>query len=358
MSADDIFLIENDRLVPLSAQPYPDEDALQDLLARCPDLLAGARINPADPRRWLLVTREAGVPAVEGGGAHWAIDHLFLDQDAIPTFVEVKRSTDTRIRREVVGQMLDYAANGLRYWPAEELRMRLAKRLGSAAEADHAVDGLTGVDDAADEYWERVASNLRSGWVRMVFVADQLPQELRTVIEFLNEQLSLAEVVGIEIRQYEGHGHRALVPQVVGMTATAQQAKGQHPRKPFTELLAESPGAVRELDQRILDWAQQQGYRDTTTGAARKILRADNVPVVLVYPADGAAELDIKRLRAQGNDHDADRIHVTLQELAGRELAPHYPRITAQEALSQFERFVTDVLQPFAALVRPVQSGE
>jgi hypothetical protein len=38
-----------------------------------------------------------------------------LDQDAIPAIVEVKRSTDTRIRREVVGQMLDYAANSVVY---------------------------------------------------------------------------------------------------------------------------------------------------------------------------------------------------------------------------------------------------
>jgi hypothetical protein len=34
-----------------------------------------------------------------------------FDQNAVPTLVEVKRSSDTRIRREVVGQMLDYAAN-------------------------------------------------------------------------------------------------------------------------------------------------------------------------------------------------------------------------------------------------------
>jgi len=40
-----------------------------------------------------------------------------LDQDAIPTIVEVKRSTDTRIRREVVGQMLGYAANAVVYCP-------------------------------------------------------------------------------------------------------------------------------------------------------------------------------------------------------------------------------------------------
>ena len=56
------------------------------------------------------------------GGNRWSLDHLFLDQEGIPTLVEVKRGTDTRIRREVVGQMLDYAANAIVYWPVEELR--------------------------------------------------------------------------------------------------------------------------------------------------------------------------------------------------------------------------------------------
>lgn len=63
-----------------------------------------------------------GIPGEEGGGERWSVDHLFLDQDAIPTLVEVKRSSDTRIRREVVGQMLDYAANAVVYWPAESIR--------------------------------------------------------------------------------------------------------------------------------------------------------------------------------------------------------------------------------------------
>jgi hypothetical protein len=48
---------------------------------------------------------------------------LFLDQYAVPTIVEVKRS-DSRVRREVVGQMLDYAANAVVCWPVEALRTR------------------------------------------------------------------------------------------------------------------------------------------------------------------------------------------------------------------------------------------
>lgn len=56
------------------------------------------------------------IPNDENGGAIWSIDYLFLDQNGIPTLVEVKRSTDTRIRREVVGQMLDYASSGSLFW--------------------------------------------------------------------------------------------------------------------------------------------------------------------------------------------------------------------------------------------------
>ncbi len=56
------------------------------------------------------------------GSDRWSVDDLFVDQDAVPTLVEVKRSSDTRIRREVVGQMLDYAANAVAHWELERIR--------------------------------------------------------------------------------------------------------------------------------------------------------------------------------------------------------------------------------------------
>lgn len=107
---------------------YDAEKTLQELLAKYPDLLAGEQINVEEPRRWLLITREMAVPGDEDGAARWSLDHLFLDQDAVPTLVEVKRSSDTRIRREVVGQMLDYAANAVAYWPVDKIRARFEAR--------------------------------------------------------------------------------------------------------------------------------------------------------------------------------------------------------------------------------------
>jgi hypothetical protein len=118
-----IYLLQPDgALVEMNQQPYDSEDLLQELLAKYPNLLAGDQMDTMAPRRWLLVSREMGVPAQEDGANRWSLDHLFLDQEAIPTLIEVKRSSDTRIRREVVGQMLDYAANAVVYWPVEAIR--------------------------------------------------------------------------------------------------------------------------------------------------------------------------------------------------------------------------------------------
>lgn len=60
----------------------------------------------------------------------------------------------------------------------------------------------------------------------MLFVADSIPSELRRVVEFLNEQMDPAEVLALELRQYEGEsGLKSLVPRLYGQTEEAQQRK-------------------------------------------------------------------------------------------------------------------------------------
>ncbi len=146
---------------------------------------------------------------------------MFLDQDAIPTIVEVKRSTDTRIRREVVGQMLDYAANAVVYWPVETLRDRFKE--GHEATEQDLMNLLYGLDADPEEFWQKVKTNLQADRVRLIFVADEIPAELRRVVEFLNQQMDPAEVLAVEIKQYVGQDSdfETLVPRVIGQTVEA-----------------------------------------------------------------------------------------------------------------------------------------
>jgi hypothetical protein len=80
-------------------------------------------MTSAEPRRWTLVAREAGLPSEEDGADHWWVDHLFLNQEGVPTLIEAKRSTDTRIRRAVAGRGDDPNARALATRPAPSGRL-------------------------------------------------------------------------------------------------------------------------------------------------------------------------------------------------------------------------------------------
>jgi hypothetical protein len=259
-----IFLLDrDDSLVELSETQYSSEELLQQLLAKYPAILAGDAAG-GDPRRFVLVEREMPIPDSEAGAGRWSMDHLLLDQDAVPTFVETKRSTDTRIRREVVGQMLDYAANGLVYWPADAIRTRFEATHGANAES--VIQGLLGPEETPEEFWKHVSDNLRAGQIRLVFVADRLPVELQRIIEFLNEQMNPAEVIGIEVRQFVGGDVRSLVPRVIGQTARAQATKNTPSRDArdwdhdsfVAEFSARKGTDVADIATRIIDWAAGQ----------------------------------------------------------------------------------------------------
>jgi hypothetical protein len=264
--SDSIFLVGDDgSLAEITSAAYDTEAHLQKLLADNIHLLPGAQIDQDNPRRWLLIKREAGVPDHEGGGAWWAVDHLAVDQDAVPTFVEVKRSSDTQGRREVVAQMLDYAANGSVFWTPGQL---CAWFEGSDRPA--AMDQLMGLldqpdgdpDAVADAFWQAVGTNLREGRVRLVFVADEIPASLQRLVEFLNEQMPRVEVLALEVRQYraDGGSASALVPRLVEQTARAQAAK----EPAVTTARRQAPWAVTE----VLEALVSAGPQIAAAGAA------------------------------------------------------------------------------------------
>jgi hypothetical protein len=195
---------------------------------------------------------------------------LFVDQDAVPTLVEVKRGSDTRIRREVVGQMLDYAANAVAYWPGERLQELLTRRCErEGLDPDVELVAHLGTERDAVEFWQQAAANLKAGRVRLVFVADDIPASLRRIVEFLNEQMDDAEVMAIEVKQYVGEGLRTLVPRLIGQTAAAESKRARAAQRRwdeasfFAELTrrngAQEAGVAREL----LEWARVQLPRFT-----------------------------------------------------------------------------------------------
>lgn len=292
-----IFVLQNDHnLVEMSEAEYDSEALLQELLARFPQLLSGEQIAPDCPRRWLLVSREEGVPDEEDGAERWAVDHLFLDQDGIPTLVEVKRSSDTRLRREVVGQMLDYAANAVVYWPVEKIRASFEARCQrEGLDPLEATEEFLGEGRNINQFWDDVKTNLQAQKIRLLFVADRIPSELQRIVEFLNGQMDPAEVLAVEIKQYVGQSLKTLVPHVVGRTAIAQTRRVRSgtderlviPEAEFLEELRRqtiAPGVETALA--VLNWMKKKS-RHMWIRRLKTQVRCTpefETPSVLVYP--------------------------------------------------------------------------
>jgi len=157
-------LTDQHQLVPMKSAQFVTEDEFQSLLVNFPELLSGDTAERSAPRRWLLLKREQPVPAEDGGAGRWSIDHLFVDQDGIPTLVEVKRQTDTRLRREVVGQMLDYAANAVVYWSIEQLRANFQSKYPNPEEI---IRDRLGPEIDPEVFWQNVKTNLQAGRLRL-----------------------------------------------------------------------------------------------------------------------------------------------------------------------------------------------
>ncbi|MCB1018545.1 MAG: hypothetical protein KDC27_01390 [Acidobacteria bacterium] len=254
-----IFLIGKDgELTGLREEPYEQELVLQTLISRYPQILSGS------PRRFLLIRQEAPVRHGENGATGW-LDHLFLDDLGVPTLVEVKRSTDARIRREVVGQLLDYAANVAFDWDAERLQDFFEGTCETAGrESAEALEEFLEGETPVDQYWETVKTNLQAGKIRLLFVADRIPTDLRRIIEFLNNQMDPCEVLGVEIRQFNGGGVQTLVPSIVGQTVEAEERKrvstpgNNWDEESFFERLEQTADApVIGVATKLLQWSKR-----------------------------------------------------------------------------------------------------
>jgi hypothetical protein len=127
--ADKVFVLNAANiLTPMTKIGFESEDYFQQLLAEHPELLGGTEAGVP-----LLVSREHGIADSEDGSSRWSVDHLYIDRRGVPILVEVKRATDSRARREVVAQMLDYASHAVSHWRVDQIQAAFHETCSSGA---------------------------------------------------------------------------------------------------------------------------------------------------------------------------------------------------------------------------------
>ena len=350
-----VFVLKEDEaLVPMQPAHFAAELDFQTLLSKFPSLLVGDQIDPDNPKRFILVRQELSIGHGEET-SRWSLDHLFLDQDGVPTLVEVKRQSDSRLRREVVGQMLDYAANFQSFWSAEGIATAFeatCARVGS--DADAVLAEFLGADVPPDRFWSAVSTNVRAGKLRLLFVADHIPTELRRIVEFLNVQMDPAEVLALELRQFAGEGLRTIVPVVFGQTREAAGRKDAVKGARWTEdrLIAvfedRFPAAEADVAKALLAWMKGSGLplvygTGQENGSVYLLLKPQGVVINPAYlSTEGKVWLQFKSLEGKPFFGDIERRRQMMARFAEIQGVEFYETILTKWAAIPLAQVAAD----------------
>jgi hypothetical protein len=231
---------------PPGVTSYENEAELQDLVAGSPELVGA----PAA----LVALREFALPNAG------SLDVLLVDLEGAVTLVEAKLNRNPDIRRAVVGQLLGYAG-GLWRMSYDELDAVVRRRTGSSL-AEHAQGVADDEEFEAAEFRVRVADNLAAGAFRLVFAVDEITEDLKRAVEYLNAHTAAAlEVLVLEFRYSRVDGIEILLPNSFGEEA----ARRKHAERTSTHRWTESsffeavearvsPEELRLLHS-LVDWA-------------------------------------------------------------------------------------------------------
>jgi hypothetical protein len=213
-----IYMIkDDDELIEINEKKHARELDFQELIKKYPDLIPGDQIDSENPRRWLFVGEEVHFPTLGGGDIR--LDLLFIDQDGIPTLVEMKKSDNNELKRDVASQILEYGANILLSMDTRNIRNMVDEN------NDISINEFLNKETEEDEFWEKVYNNLKAEKIRLLVIADEIPNRLQNILEFINRNMDSVEILSVEIKQYTKDNETTLVSRVIGQSIEAQTKK-------------------------------------------------------------------------------------------------------------------------------------
>ena len=217
--SDDAEVLRRVRLASGEAAGSLSEARLQELLFRYPATLPIEAIDPAYAEAVPICT-ELKLPA------GWA-DALYVNRRGRLTLAEFKLWRNPQARREVIGQILDYAKD-LASWGYEDLQRQVALATGKSGNVvyDLVRERAPDLDEA--EFVDNVARHLRRGEFLLLIVGDGIREDAERIVDFVQKHsglhFNLALVEAALYRDTRDTESRLIIqPRVLARTELVQR---------------------------------------------------------------------------------------------------------------------------------------
>jgi hypothetical protein len=176
--------------------------------------------------------------------------------------VECKLRANPEIRRHVIGQILAYAAT---LWELGYEAFDHAFAARAQQSLVHSVQAIAGDDWDEEAFRITVADNLAAGRFRLVIAVDEITDELRRIVRFLNSHTTPElDVLALELRYVADSGVEILIPTTYGEEGvaakkTAQPAKSWDEGRFFERIATNTSIEGQERARRLIRFASEQG---------------------------------------------------------------------------------------------------
>lgn len=226
------------------------EADIQQLIHQHPSCLPIAEIDPLfrDP---VPICTELATPA-------GSIDNLMITADGLPVLVECKLWKNPESRREVVGQILDYAKE-LTQWSSSDLQREVSRRLKRPGNVMLDLLRDRGHEINEIEFNDAVSLNLRRGRILLIIVGDGIRQGVEAIAQYLQVHAGLQFTLGlVELPVFAmPDGRKLVVPRILAKTEN------------IVRTVIEVPNGMNVLDV-VTDDDDEDGHAQTPEQRAKR----------------------------------------------------------------------------------------
>jgi len=316
------------------------ESELQKLLIESPSLIMIDEIRDGVSPLVYAIS-EFGLP---GSGN---TDVLAFSLDGDIAIIECKLATNPEIKRKVIGQILEYAAY-LWQMSYDEVDGRIRKREGNNL-AELVEDSVVG-DWNEESFRNGVVQSLKNGSFILVIVVDELNEELKRIIRYINEcSESAFSLHALEMRRFQIDKIEVLIPHLYGVS-TKPPAGGK--RKMWSEaeffrVYEEVQPDSFEVVKDIYEWSRDEADRiwfgtgkETGSFTFHYLNEGKTISVFTIY-TNGRLMLNYNWLSPQISEEMMKEFHERIHAIPTLSRIPSdftkFPTIKVLEAFRDLE---------------------
>ncbi len=191
-------------------------DSLQDLILQVPEFISVEDLEPEGPSMKLCIKHSSANDEEDDGGI------IGIDDSGRITIVECRVASDSSIRREILGQSLEYAAD-LWQMSYEEFDGMVINREGRSL-VELMSERIPAEKWSEETFKNAITATLNQGSFRLIMATQGMTDKLKRTIKFLSARGALSfETYALEIQRFSDGEIEIAIPKLTSFVEVGQE---------------------------------------------------------------------------------------------------------------------------------------